>query len=148
MTVCNVCGKETPTGSYVLIDGKPVCFNCSPKESDDDLSLFNVREKIKPKKIICPYCNEGYSPESKKCPKCNHYNPMFDFPFGEYFINLVVAYLAIFVLWSLFLILTKGIRYGITLLFSPIIVVGVLMNTIGAALLFYIGRWIRSLFSK
>ena len=70
MTVCNVCGKETPTGSYVLIDGKPVCFNCSPKDSDDDLSLFNVREKIKPKKIVCPYCNEGYSPDSKKCPKC------------------------------------------------------------------------------
>lgn len=143
MTVCNVCGKETPTGSYLVIDGKPVCFNC--QNSEDDLI---ISEKIKPKKIICPYCNEGYSPDLKKCPKCNHYNPMFDFPFGEYFVNLVVAYLTIFILWSIFLILTRGIRYGITLLFSPIIIVGVLMNTLGAALLFYSGRWIRGLFSK
>ena len=142
MTVCNVCGKETTTGNYLLIDGKPVCFKCESSKDDKIIT-----EKIKPKKIICPYCNEGYSPDKKKCPKCDHYNPMFDFPIGEYFVNLVIAYFAIFLVWVIFLVFTKGIRYGITLLFSPLILVGVLMNTIGAAFLFYLGRWIRSLFS-
>jgi hypothetical protein len=141
MPKCSKCGIIVREGEYLDIDGKIICFDCNAGRE-----VMTKTEK--PKIITCPYCENEYDIDARICPKCEEYNPIYDFHFFEFFVNVGIGYIAIFVPLFVLLSVFQDIRYSFGILISPIFFLYSFIAAIVFACLFYLGRWIRGLFRK
>ena len=106
--------------------------------------------KNKNLKITCPRCYNEYDQNLRKCPNCGRYNPIYDFPFLEFVINISIASILILVVIG---IISAMVKMDPTRLYSILptsvgIVVSVIFNTILILIFFYIGGFVRDLIVK
>jgi len=141
MTKCSECGIEVMTGQYVLIDDEAVCLNCTSK--------IKKKGKIsKPRIITCPYCHNTYDIRNRKCTKCEEYNPVYDFHFIEFFVNVGIGFIIILIPIYIILALFKVPFSSGGTITSSLVIIELFLAVFILAILFYLGRWIRDWFNS
>ncbi len=141
---CSKCGKAVVPGTYVKENGKVFCFKCAPHRigAKQKKSFFSRK---KTDKISCPNCHTRFAYRKRKCPECGELNPVYEFHFWEFFFNVLVGLLIVYIPFFVIYII-KGL--GPTLLILAGIFVGVFASAIALGILFYIGSFVRNAFSR
>lgn len=141
---CSKCGRVVVPGTYVKENGKILCFKCAPhKEAKHPKKSF-FRKK-KPDTISCPNCHTKFPYNKRVCPSCGDISPVYSFHFWEFFFNVLVGLLIFYIPVFIALIIKDT---GLAFLFLGLSFIGVLLSAIILGILFYVGQFVRAVFSR